>query len=344
MPTLNIKFSIGFGNNIFQYVYSKLLAKHHNMLHSHAKVPGFNIKAQKFPFNNKLKKIKIKNKEYKTGAYKKYFKKKFSNYNIDLVGYFEDYTLYKPYLKEIRTWFPIIKKRNKKDLVLHLRLQNRLVEVNHFLNLIEPKKYVSVINTFKYKRLHIVTDLEKWSEYKKADIEKIHNDIRNGPNPGTSWVSINDSLFYVNLLIRKLSKYNPIVHCTNSPTIYGSGALRSNFMSAFNYLRSFDQMIMYNSTFSWWAAVLSGASRVAVYANWKPDRKKKSPNLGKTNYKGWFSYGSKHDLISNRKEFKKYRKYSWSQRYFLSTIKKRIIQIFRVLSFYKKHDPDKDYI
>ena len=342
-PVVNIKFTIGFGNNIFQYVFSKLLAKHHKMLHSHPNLPGFNIKQKIYEPNEKFKKILIKRKEYKTGAYKKYFDKKYAKYNIKLIGYFEDYTLYKPYLNEIRNWFPKIRKKNKKDLVIHLRLQNRLVEINHFLSLIEPKKYVSVINRFNFKKLHIVTDLEKWSKYEKKDIIKIHKDIANGPNPGTAWVSIDDSLFYVNLLISKLSKYNPVVHCTNAPTIYGSGSLRSNFMHAFNYLRSFDQIIMYNSTFSWWAAVLGNASKVAVFSLWKPSREKNSPNLGRTNYKGWFSYGSKKDLISNRKRFKKYKTLNWSQRYLISNILKKFIQFYRLITFYKKHNSEKDY-
>ena len=342
-PVVKIKFSIGFGNNLFQYVFSKLLAENHNLKHCHPFLPGFNFKDKDCKLNKKYKTISIKKKKYNTGAYNKYFKKTSKKANYDLVGYFEDYTIYGPHLDKIKSWFPQIKKRNKKDLVIHLRLQNRLIEINHFLNLIEPEYYSSVIKKFNYKKLHIVTDLEKWEKYTSRDISKIKKDMLNGPNPGTAWVSTDDSLMYVNSLINELSKYNPIVHCTNAPTIFGSGGLRGNFMSAFNYLRSFDQIIMFNSTFSWWAAVLGGASRVAVFSLWKPDRGKYSPNLGSTNYKGWFSYGSKKDLISNRPKYNKYKKLNWKQRYLRSTIIKIIIQIFRLITFSKRYNAKRDF-
>ena len=342
-PVIKIKFSIGFGNNLFQYVFSKLLAENHNGVHSHPYLPGFKYKSKNFNLNKKLKTINVKKKEYETGAYKRFFKKTTTKFNYNLVGYFEDYTIYKPHLKKIRNWFPKIKKTHKKDLIIHLRLQNRLIEVNHFLNLIEPKKYISLLKKFNYKNLHIITDLEKWDEYSTEDILKIQKDVSNGPNPGTAWISINESKMYVNTLINEFSKYDPVVHCSNSSTIYGSGGLRGDFMKAFNFIRKFDQVILFNSTFSWWAAVLSGASKVAVFSLWKPGREKNSPNLGSTNYKGWFNYGGKKDLISNRPRYKKYKKNNWSERYIKSYIYKRLIQIFRLFSFYKKYNSKRDY-
>ena len=342
-PVVKIKFSIGFGNNLFQYIYSRLLAEHHKAELSHPFLPGFKFEAKNFKLNSKFRTIHVKKKEYATGAYKKYFMNTREKCNYNLVGYFEDYTLYSEHLEKIKNWFPKIEKNNKNDLILHLRLQNRLVEVNHFLNLIEPKKYISVIRMFKFKKLHIVTDLEKWEEYYEKDILKIKKDLLAGPNPGTTSVAIEDSLLYVNSLIKELSKLNPIVHCSNAQTIFGSGGLRGNFMDAFNFIRSFDQVIMYNSTFSWWAAVLGGASKVAVFSLWKPDRETNCPNLGNTNFPGWFSYGNKSDLISNRPEFKKYKTLSWKQRYLRSTILKRIIQVFRLITFAKKYNSKRDY-
>ncbi len=342
-PVVKVKFSIGFGNNLFQYVFSRLLAEFHNANFCHPFLPGFNLEEKKYKMNKNFKTIYIKKKEYETGAYNKYFKKSNLKFNYDVIGYFEDYTIYGPHLDKIRNWFPKINKRNTKDLVIHLRLQNRLIEINHFLNLIEPKYFSSVIKKFNYEKLHIVTDLEKWENYSANDITKIKKDMIKGPNPGTAWVSTEDSLMYVNLLIKELSKYNPIVHCSNAPTIYGSGGLRGSFMNAFDFLRSFDQMILFNSTFSWWAAVLGGSTKVGVFSLWKPGRGQESPNLGDTNYKGWFNYGTANDLISNRLEFNKYKTLNWRQRYLRSTILKRIIQIFRFITFSRKYNSRKDY-
>lgn len=342
-PVVKVKFSIGFGNNIFQYVFSRLLAEHHDANLCHPFLPGFNFEENKYHLNKNFKTIYIKKKEYETGAYNKYFKKYEKKFNYDVIGYFEDYTIYGPHLDKIRNWFPKVEKKNSKDLVIHLRLQNRLIEINHFLNLIEPNYFSSVIKKFNFEKLHIVTDLEKWEYYSVEDIAKIKKDMMAGPNPGTAWVSTEDSIMYVNLLIKELSKYKPIVHCSNAPTIYGSGGLRGNFMSAFNFLRSFDQIIMFNSTFSWWAAVLGDAKKVGVFSLWKPGRGEKSPNLGNTNYKGWFNYGSEYNLISNRLEFKKYKNSNWKQRYIKSTIIKRVIQFFRFLTLKRKYNSKKDY-
>ena len=60
----------------------------------------------------------------------------------------------------------------------------------------------------------------------------------------------------------------------------------------FNFIRSFDKILFKNSTFSWWASVLSDASRVGVFGPWKPDKGKKNKNLGQADFPGWFSWGN----------------------------------------------------
>jgi len=312
--TVSVKFSIGFGNNIFQYCFARILAEHHGCFFEHPYLPGFEFTEKKnSEYNNSLKRVYINQQKYITGIYSKYLKDKNPNLNYKLHGFFEDYTIYQPYLKKIRDWFPKVEKRKSNDLVIHLRLQNRLIQLSHYLNLIEPKSYEKIINQFNFDQLHIITDLEKWEKYNYLDILKIKKDVFLGPNPGAKLVKTKDSVDYINSLISALSKYNPIVHCSKSKTIRNTGGLRGGFMEAFDLLRSFDQIIIQNSTFSWWAAVLGNASKVAVYHSWKPSRKSNCPNLGKTNYRGWYSWGSDHDLLSNRPQNSKYNKFDWDK-------------------------------
>ena len=52
-----------------------------------------------------------------------------------------------------------------------------------------------------------------------------------------------------------------------------------------------------NSTFSWWAAVLSEASCVGVFGPWKPNKGNRNKNLGKMDIPGWFSWGLENNLL-----------------------------------------------
>ena len=45
--TLKIKFSNGFGNNLFQYCFGRLLSEYHNLNYSHPSLPEFKIKEEK---------------------------------------------------------------------------------------------------------------------------------------------------------------------------------------------------------------------------------------------------------------------------------------------------------
>ena len=329
--TVTANFSIGFGNNIFQYVFSRLLCEYHGLNFNHPALSPFGIKEQYAPVNKKLRTIEI-GKAYETGAYNKYFKEKTPNVNYNVKGFFEDYTIYQKHLDNIRTWFSSVPKRNTNDLIVHIRLQNRLVQLNHYMNFISGEAYVKAIESFDFNRLHIVSDAEKWDYYTKDDIKKIQKDILEGPNPGAEWVPIQDSIDYMKELIDAFKPYDPIIHCTNSDTIKGSGGLRDNFMDAFNLIRSFDKVLLYNSTFSWWAAVLGNASNVGVFSLWKPGRDDQNPNLGETRYPGWLSWGDEKDLVRYRKGADPYYNRSWRLRMFKSRLRNRYFLLKRKIA------------
>ena len=298
--TVTINFTIGFGNNLFQYSMGRLIAEKNNLQLRHRAISEMGIKEQNAPVDRSLPTIVVDDSNYK----KMFFMKNLQNHNVIIQGYYEDYKVCGPHLEKIRSWFDHPGITNKKDLILHLRLQNRLIQVSHNQNHISADSFKDAISNFDYENLHIVTDAEKWEEYTIGDIEKIRSEIQAGPNPpkNSPWVEPEQSLEYMNHLISGLSELNPVVHCNGEQVMKGTGALRGGFIDDFNLLRTFDQVIVHNSTFSWWAATLSGAKKVAIFNPWKIAKPAKMRrNLGETNYPGWFNWGSADDLY-----FKKY--------------------------------------
>ncbi len=294
--TVKIKFSKGFGNNLFQYCFGRLLSEYHNLNYSHPAIPELGIKEETYSFNKNLRTVKFKAKSnFEAKKYDKdhqqWFNLKYNNHNFDFnhfMFYFEDYILYKPYLKKIKSWFSIIKKTNTKDLVLHFRLKNRLVWETHYKNFVKPETYRRVISSnFNFNKLYIVTDADKWDYVNKKDIKKIQEEIKIKYRKNlTGFIPIKKSISFMNGLVDSLKEFNPILYHNKK------------FIDDFNFIRSFDQIMFKNSTFSWWASVLSGASKVGVFGPWKPGKGKgKIKNLGKTNYDGWFSWGKIEDLL-----------------------------------------------
>jgi hypothetical protein len=289
-----VNFTIGFGNNIFQYCFARIMAERLGFNLLHGAIPELGIKSQVVEVDKSLKTHIV------SDANAKLFMDatKIENCNLYVQGYFEDYTYYVPHVEKIRSWFPVAPITNNKDLILHLRLQNRLVQQSHLRNHVLVDTYINAIKQFDYDRLHIVTDAEKWNLYGINDIEKIRYQISIGPNPASSspWVEVKDSLFYINQLIEGLNTLQPVLHLNGAEMIEGSGGLRDNFMGDFNLIKSFDKVMFVNSTFSWWAAFLSGASHVAPFEPWKPNKGRNSKNLGHTDLPGWQPWGSAEDL------------------------------------------------
>jgi hypothetical protein len=256
------------------------------------------IDGQHHDFNSDLQTLLISRGEHGDNIYHELFEEKYSNYNLLISeAYFEDYTLFAPYIDTIRSWFPkTYFPKNEKDVVLHLRLQNRLITKNHLSDQVTLAGYEKILEQFDFECLHIVTDASQWEPYTAEDIELILQQMKENNQFYSKRAPMEASLDYINSLIKGFEKYKPIVHFSRGETIKHSTALKANFIEDFNLIRSFDKIIVHNSTFSWWAAVLSDASQVKVFEPWKPSKGIRNKNLGRTNYPNWTSWGTEEDL------------------------------------------------
>tara|TARA_R100001509_G_scaffold148320_1_gene106033 strand:- start:3687 stop:4511 length:825 start_codon:yes stop_codon:yes gene_type:complete len=269
---VSVKYSDGFGNHIFQYCGSRVLAEKNGYELSHHGIPELNLKDN-----------------IRDGSVGD------TRFIFNVTNNFEDYTLYKDRLDDIRSWFPKVEKTNTKDLILHLRLGNRIAQNTHHMNHVDSKRYCSVIETFDFDRLHIITDADKWDVHETEDVRNLYSELQSfnsvrGFDPRHNLVSESTAVDYINELVSGLSHYDPIIHTEKAGVIKNESALKANFIDHFNFIRSFDKILFKDSTFSWWASVLSEATDVCVYGPWKPNKGKKNKNLGKTDYAGWRSW------------------------------------------------------
>ena len=278
--TVRIHFSNGFGNNMFQYAFGRLLARHHKMRLNHPAIPQLGIKAKKNLLNKSIYTKTIGHSRKKPDTqYHKYFKKFNTPRNICTYGFFEDYTLYYKYLSRIKGWFPTVEVTNTDDLVVHIRLNNRLVQEKSLMSQIPVSEYKKAFANFKFNKLYIVTDSKEWRYIDKRDVKILRKRRTRFGKKSVVFARTEDTIRYMNELVDGMKEFDPIVMHS------------SNFIKDFNKIRSFDKIIIHNSTFSWWAATLSNATQIGVYRPWKPAKGKRNKNLGKTNFPGWFSWG-----------------------------------------------------
>jgi hypothetical protein len=270
----------GFGNNIFQYVYARLIADI-NDAHLMVEVPP----KARYVIPS-LEAVGVPMVRYSLGD--KIYDISDKNATVDLTnvpcpgfyflvhGYFEDYKLFKPHRDKIKSWFPNVPVTNTKDLVLHLRLGDRLFYHNTYGEyVVTAESFRNAIQTFDFERLHIVTDMKEWRNITKTELEgmKFHAD-----KPSAHLNDLQIAVDYFNSLVDMFSQFNPLVRVGNK------------IHEDFNYIRSFDKILFQHGTLAYWAAFLTAASRVGVYGPWRPMKGKKNKNLGKTDLPGWFSW------------------------------------------------------
>lgn len=287
MSTIAAYLTNGFGNNLFQYVYAKLLAEYQGA-HLSIRAPQnyyalkdlLNVFSDKSSFTIPLDiNTDIYNNVQDDNAIN--FLKKKEEGDFIVRGHFEDFLLYKEHIDKIRTWFTYVPKSNIEDLVFHLRLGDRLLFKNSYYPgmKVEPSTYTKIIKKFKFEQLYIVTDMTVWDYITEEQLNgmKFHNEV-----PSSIKVESKISVDYFNSLVEEFKPFNPIVRFNQGTT--------SGISEDFNFIRSFDKILFQHSTLAWWAAAISYATQIGVYGPWRPVKGENNKNLGKTDFPGWFSW------------------------------------------------------
>lgn len=147
-------------------------------------------------------------------------------------GYYQSADLFNPYRGVIKTQILDLPRcaRNTADVVLHLRLDG-FNHKGHNSHIIDPMWYVGILRTLSFERLYIVMAT------KSGRIRKSQ-----GPHKR-----------------RYLEAFDPF-----EPTV-----VSNDEYTDFNFIRGFDTIISSNSTFSWWAAFCSDATRVFLPPIWE---------------------------------------------------------------------------
>ena len=271
-----VRLTNGFGNNLFQYSAARILAEFHNT--KVVAIPPtkdyYAIKSLKtlgINFDNVPRNIKY---QCNDSNYVEFFNLKYSNSDILLAGYFEDYRYYFKMRKKIKNWYTPVTKRNNNDLVVHIRAGDRLFYKNEFYLKPSVDRFIEAIEKYEFDNLHIVTSMPKWDYITEEELLNINFHVS---VPKDNRVPIKDSVEHFNSFVEGLKRYNPIV---KHRSVYGD----------FTFIRTFENILFEHGTMSWWAAFLSDASKVGVYGPWRPWKTSKNKNLSNIPLNGWFKW------------------------------------------------------
>ena len=285
MSAVRINFTNGVGNNMFQYIYARLVAEAQGKELCNPALPALGIAESKVPLNIKCTRIEGSSKkpfDYHSLLHWKH------HGDLDLKVYPEDFTLYMEKLPLIKSWFALPGDWGigSNDLVMHLRLGDRLIMKSTYAedNYVAPEEFVEAIESFNFDRLHIVSDMPVWRKISAEEVKGMmfHRKVKEG-DLADSEVSAT----YFNALYDALSKYDPIVRA-------------GNFVEDdFRYMMAANKLMLQHGTLAWWAGVLGEAEEVAVYGRW---RGKKKGNLGWTDLPGWRQWGRKTAPPHNLKQ------------------------------------------
>jgi len=162
------------------------------------------------------------------------YKNEYKSKNMIVEGFFQDSLFFNTNYNKIIKYLDLPDiTQNYDDIVLHIRLNDFNRDGNKS-NVIHPNWYLNILENETFNKLYIVVDLGGWKKYRKKDAEQNY--------------------------LNYFSKYNPVI-------------IMNKEYDDFHFIRSFDKIICSNSTFSWWAAFLSNASRIYTPSKWRGKKK-----------------------------------------------------------------------
>ena len=271
------KLTNGFGNNLFQIVYGKLLA---HRLNTDFEILSFGSDYYALPALREVFACELNEFNGSLEGFESVSDSSPLSLNPNssylLRGHFEDYNLFLKDRDVIRSWFTIPDSRPPTDLVLHLRLGDRLFYDNHYGTqmLGSPKQYAEALDKFDFDNLFIVTDFPFWGEISIGELET---------------VKTHTPVIKEQSVMNKAQKYFNEIYCffdSFSPIVRNDKPIGKDF----NFIRSFSNILFMHGTLSWWAAFISDASHVGVYGPWRPSKGSSNKNLSLINLPGWFKW------------------------------------------------------
>ena len=298
-----INLTYGFGNNLFQFHFGRIISQKYNL--NFYCVGKVSIHFKKYLGELPNEYVIIRD-NYKNGRKKSIDTlieeiDQNKNKNILLLGFFEFKDFFIDYQKEIisyhklnnflfdKYYFKITKDLN----VIHIRLNNRLVSLNHSLNWIDPNKlFDTIFLKFPHiKKWIIISDFKFSSNETENIINQLRNELLEGPNKYSFLINRKHSISYINdwnAAIQKHKDRLTLLEETEVDSVNflnSSGGLNSEFLNDFKILMNSENIMFWGSTFSWWASFLSNKSSIIIGSPWRMDRKPDfDPSLDKTNF------------------------------------------------------------
>ena len=209
-----VQLTNGFGNNLFQLVAARLLAKKYERKFQ-AILPWSDYYGL-----NELSKVWVGGIEVAAGFTSRQAvfvndgnyaaamaQDSMPDCNIVVRGHFEDYRYFVKNRDLIKSWLNPVGKTNDRDLVFHFRTGDRLFMMNEFEYKLSADNYRKAIESFDFDRLHIVSDLPELRQYTPEELGslKFHNNVDASKSVGHE-----DIAEYLNSVVNALLQFEPV--------------------------------------------------------------------------------------------------------------------------------------
>lgn len=272
-PVVDIEFRGRLGNRLFQYSFGRLLAENCHVALVHPAIEELDLPAQGLSKpRNKVIAFQPNEPTSETRRrYQKWLVQTRLKTSVLLADYFEDYIVFRPYLERIRSWFSMPPPRADNAVAVHFRCGDVMYSVNNRKNLPSPEAWKKVLDRVVTPGtpLYIVTTCPRHPNRKT--VQRALDSI--------SGVDLDEAVAFTQKYVDVFEHYHPVGWTSNTSK------------EDFRFLRTFNRLVIGNSTFGWWAAVLGHAKEVHVYGPWRPMKGRRNKNLGHTDYSGWSSWG-----------------------------------------------------